>query len=653
MTPLSGKHSFRGHVLLILLLSLGGNFLITGSIIITGRALTIEKAMLETAETNSRTYILFTERILNTLEKQLHLVGVASRSMADTELQKLLATTLYDNHLANAIYIISDSGHVLYLEQIMTDEHSRLNLIGNDFSSLPLFQKARLDSIIAWSGKFISPLTGEETIGAALSQGDIVVMAEISIERLLKDLEAIPTGLYTREWFFDQNSNLLADIDTEMQDISFNTEYMRLSADALSWNNKVPGIYTWKNRKVYLGTGISEKIGWRVISRVPALFDNPLVISTIQDVLIITAASFIIAAVLLVLLMRRVNSSVQHLIDLSRETVMDRKTVETWPDLGIREFNELSTALKTMTEKVHTRENSLKALNEELEDRVSRRTNELKNRNQELSDMLITLRQTQDDLIKSEKMASLGRLVAGVAHELNTPLGNSIMALSTVKFKTERFIPKVEAGFPKADLMEYFGESTLGLDIAQRNLEKAADLLSSFKQVANDQAGNIRRKFILDKVLLELLQTMHPTIKRMPHKLETDFEPGIQMESYPGIIDQIVANLITNAIMHAWSEGDSGILKISCQKDGVTSVAIRVEDNGNGIDEDIQTKIFDPFFTTNREKGGTGLGLRIAKNGAENILGGDLSLHSKDSGGTVFTLLIPLQAPVIDYQRDY
>ena len=648
----SKQTAFKGYVLFILLAALFGNFIITGSIIVTGRTVLIEKVMIETAEINSRTYVLFTERVLNTIEKQLRLLGLAGDYLPISNLERLLGNSLYDNHLTNALYILDARGKVLSVEQILTDEIRKQNVIGNNFSSLPLYISAISNSTITWSDRFVSPISGEETIGAAFSHGNYVIMAEISIERLLRDMQAIPRNIYSREWFFDNKGNLLADINNFNGSTSRNSQDMTLTADAMKWGADIPRIYTWENKKVYLGSAVSEKIGWRIISRVPALFDNPLVVSTIQDIVIITLVSFIVAALLLVLFFRRVNKSVVNLTEQSRAVIDDNHKEFVWPHSPIREFNELSGALQTMMNKVNERETRLQALNEELEERVSRRTGEIKLRNQELSEMLTELRQTQDDLIQSEKLASLGRLVAGVAHELNTPLGNSIMALSTVKYKTDKFSVHVDKGIRKTDLKIFMEELNKGTIIAQRNLEKAAELLSSFKQVANDQAGNLRRKFTLDTVLRELLQTLHPTLKRMPHKLETVFEPLIIMDSYPGIIDQIVSNLINNAIQHAWQEQAQGELKISCFKEDIYA-CIRVEDNGTGVPEEIQSKIFDPFFTTKRDSGGTGLGLRIARNGAENILGGNLSLEEGRTSGSGFILKMPLTAPIIKFQRDY
>ncbi len=644
------QRTFYLQVLLGLLLALVSNFIITGGAIITARVFQISGVISHSLNTISNKGILYTERILNSVEKQIRILSFAAIDADQKQRIFLMRQALYDNHLADAIYYLEPEGHVVEIAQIVTSFIHEQEVKGNDFSNLPFYQSAKDSELIVWSEKFISPLTGEATIGVAFQHSGYVTIAEISIPRLIEDLRDLVTDTYTEAWIFDRQGNLLADTEEDSGGIIDTAGKMLLTSDARTWKSAIPGFYTWHNQRLQLGSAVSEKLGWRIVARSPSFLNNPLITTTIKDVLLLISISLIVAAIFTMLTLRRQSSAIKGLIDLSRKVVKGDQNL-VWPVSNIREYNELSLALKTMLDKVRDRERTLINLNEQLEERVERRTGELASRNAELSQMLQTLRKTQEELIQSEKMASLGRLVAGVAHELNTPLGNSIMAISTVSHKTGDFSKSIEAGITKGELSSYLEDTQKGLQIAQRNLERTAELLTSFKQVANDQSSNLRRRFLLDQMLTELLQTLHPTLKRMPHALETDLNEGIYMDSYPGVLGQIMTNLINNAITHAWKEGEKGTLRLETKR-REDQVIIKVIDNGSGIDDSIKRRVFDPFFTTNRDAGGTGLGLRIARNGAENILGGSLSFTSS-TGGTTFTLSIPVNAPVIEIERDY
>ena len=157
-------------------------------------------------------------------------------------------------------------------------------------------------------------------------------------------------------------------------------------------------------------------------------------------------------------------------------------------------------------------------------------------------------------------------------------------------------------------------------------------------------------------MIREVLLTLHPMLKRSPHKLEVDIEDGLNLNSYPGVIGQIISNLVTNALNHAWDDGQGGTLTVAAHGNaGDGRIRISVADDGRGIPEPMRNKVFEPFFTTRMGRGGTGLGLNIAHNGARNVLGGDLNFESLPGKGTVFHLDIPLVAPVLraeDGQHD-
>ncbi|MDX5410572.1 MAG: PAS domain S-box protein, partial [Thauera sp.] len=290
-------------------------------------------------------------------------------------------------------------------------------------------------------------------------------------------------------------------------------------------------------------------------------------------------------------------------------------------------------------------QDELRALNDELEQRVIARTEALARANQEVAQTLESLRQTQDQLVQSETLAALGRLVAGVAHELNTPIGNALMAVSTLRESSSGFQREVERGLRKSVLEAFVRDLATGLDISERNMHKAGELIASFKQVAVDQTSLQRRRFEVQEIVSETLMTLHPTLKRMPYEVLADVQPGLSMDSYPGPLGQVLANLINNAVTHAFDGRDHGVVRILARAQGEDRVSIRVADDGVGIPEAERKRVFDPFYTTRLGRGGTGLGLHIVHANVTRVLGGAVRLLDEEAGGSVFELDLPRVAP--------
>ncbi len=301
-------------------------------------------------------------------------------------------------------------------------------------------------------------------------------------------------------------------------------------------------------------------------------------------------------------------------------------------------------ALQDVTQ-ARNSEHALRQLNEDLERRVAERTEALQRANDEASQAIDRMHETRDYLVRSEKMAALGGLVAGVAHELNTPLGNSLMAISTLSEETHRFKRALNEGLRKSTLEAWIGCVDQATSISTRNLTRAADLVASFKQVAVDQSSAQRRKFMLDDLVGEITLTLQPTYSRLPIRFEVEIEKGISIDSYPGHLGQILTNLINNAIVHGFEDGRSGTIHIVGRSATADRVQLQVTDNGKGIPPDLLGRVFDPFVTTRMGRGGTGLGLNIAFNAATHVLGGEITVESEVGKGTTFTVEIPRIAP--------
>ncbi|MDY0274576.1 MAG: ATP-binding protein [Desulfomicrobium sp.] len=286
-------------------------------------------------------------------------------------------------------------------------------------------------------------------------------------------------------------------------------------------------------------------------------------------------------------------------------------------------------------------------LNTELEQRVLMRTAELAQTNKELQTALKNLHQAQDQLVMSEKLAALGGLVAGIAHEINTPVGVALSATSTMVEKTRMLTDLfVQSEMKRSDLTAYLDASREGMEMSLLNLHRASDLIRSFKMVAADQVSGTRRSFNVKEYIDEILLSLRPKLKKTTHKVEVECDDELVIESYPGAISQILTNLIVNSLTHAFDAEESGLIRITVSTDKGT-MCLTYADNGHGIPIEVQNKIFEPFYTTARSQGSTGLGLHIVFNIVQSTLKGTITFCSSPEQGTTFQICIPLNKEAI------
>lgn len=286
-------------------------------------------------------------------------------------------------------------------------------------------------------------------------------------------------------------------------------------------------------------------------------------------------------------------------------------------------------------------ERQLAELNLTLESRVEERT-------RSLTQALDDLNRTQQDLIQSEKLAALGGMVAGIAHELNTPIGNAVTVASTLADAGASMREAVAKGLTRAALNEFLDTVSDAGGILSRNLARAADLVTSFKQVAVDQSNHQRRDFDLQDLLSEVQIIMAPSLRKSHVALRTDLRDNVRLDSFPGALTQVLMILINNAITHAFDARAGGTVSISASSEGTARnarVQIVVADDGAGIAPASLGRIFEPFFTTKLGKGGSGLGLHIAYNIVSGSLGGRIHAESELGKGTRITLDLPSIAP--------
>lgn len=274
---------------------------------------------------------------------------------------------------------------------------------------------------------------------------------------------------------------------------------------------------------------------------------------------------------------------------------------------------------------------------------VEERTSALEESKNKAEQTLQQLASTMKELVRTEKMAVLGQLVAGVAHEVNTPLGVALTASSVVSEESRQLQQKLSSGnIRRQELDSFLQKLEQATRLLDSNLQRAAQLVANFKQVSVDRTADNQRRFKLALYLDELLESLSLMWKHRDITFDISCPPEIEMDSYPGSIGQVITNFTQNAVVHAFKDSASGKISISCRqlKD---KVEIVFADNGSGISKDNLERIFDPFFTTNRHQGGTGLGLHIVYNLVTQKLRGSITVTSAPNEGTCFTLLLPLE----------
>ncbi|MDP3848664.1 MAG: ATP-binding protein [Pseudomonas sp.] len=282
---------------------------------------------------------------------------------------------------------------------------------------------------------------------------------------------------------------------------------------------------------------------------------------------------------------------------------------------------------------------ALQQLNRDLEDRVEARMADLSQANADLHQAL-------HHIERSEPLAALGALIAGMAHELNTPMGNATLVLSTLTEQVAELNSALAANqLRKTQLEGFASAASQACALLERNLQRASALVADFKQVSADQVSQRRREFNLAELVDETLHTLAPSHKHSPVSINTSIPTEIRLDSYPGPLEQVISNLINNAVLHGMHDDQPLTISISACLVDTQSLQLTLSDNGRGMSPEVAAQAFQPFFTTRQGTGGTGLGLHLVHQLVYEVLGGSLTLDSQPGGGTRFDIRLPLQAP--------
>lgn len=558
---------------------------------------------------------------------------------------RVLQSLVQGSDVIAGAYVIDAHGRVANIALSPDAPKPPANFLGIDLSGNPVSGEAHRKGERTWSAAYLSGVTERITVAATVPFGGGLLVGEIGLERLSEFVRQIATSSTMRLMIVDGRGQIVAHPDPGIARQQLNLGLLPiLRAAADNPDESVNAVFELDGVEL-LGTAHRlASTEWTVLVTEPLQVVRRPVREILAALLFAAIVSTMVAIAIGFVIADGFSRRFARLAELASE-LADGRQPQAWPESDIREAADLIGSVRSMANAVRQREEDLCELNAELEQRVHNRTEELERSNAELSSAMQTLGMTQKELLRSEKLAALGGLVAGVAHELNTPIGNSLMIASTLDEHAEEFERQTAAGLTRSALNRHLAIGREAARSLVRNLQRAGELISSFKQVAVDQTTSQRRRFVLDEIVEEIVLTLKPAMRSAPWSITTCIPAGIAMDSYPGPLGQVLANLVANAVTHAFEGRTHGVIEIRAEIVGAESVRLDVRDDGAGILPEHLGRIFDPFFTTRMGRGGTGLGLSICHGIVENVLGGRIDVSSEPGRGSCFSITMPRVAP--------
>lgn len=425
------------------------------------------------------------------------------------------------------------------------------------------------------------------------------------------------------------------------------------SPDAAKTSSLVPATTYASRQRIVWGEGArAMHVGWLEIES-----NSSVIVHRMQTNVLFAALAAIVKTAILIFLVKqffdRILSRPLYAIAQAAGSI-DPKRAHDQP-LPVKpgrpdELDVISTAINRLAAEVASTVGALDTLNKDLESQVQQRTqalqaacDDLDQQRNGLNTALEQLRTAQASLVESEKMASLGGLVAGIAHEINTPVGLGLTGSSHFKYMVEQIERKFRAGeLEEADFERFIVDAKELSRSIFVSLEKAAALVRSFKLVAVDQGSDELRRFAPREYINDIVLTHQPVLRRAKATLTLECDPTLSIESFPGAWSQIVSNLINNSLTHGFDDGRADAqIHIAVQR-APNEIVLVYRDNGKGMSEAVARKVFDPFFTTNRQGGGSGLGMHIVYNLVAQQLHGRIQLQTAPGLGVTFTIRLPL-----------
>lgn len=645
----------RGSLMLLLVIATLGTYGLVGFAVLAYRVPILLEQDRQHVRSEAIELAYHFEQRIDGLEGRLGALAALSPEMPAASIQRFLDAAVAEGGF-KAIYLVGEHGRVTHAAVPENARNAAQNLVGADLSRNPLIASARQLGRRVWSDRYLSALNGEGTVGLAIPFGDRLLLGELAPDFSHDVIRSGAERLGYPVLVVDRVGEYVAG-----QNVAEGDRLRNWAADLAAASPTPVGDVvemSLSGTPYDLGMVRSHRLDWLFMVANPAGYANPRVRVLLLIVLGGFATSLLLVIVLAPFLASPMTGALNDLIAQTRALSSGKfgRSVTRGP---IQEFNQLASDMESMADAVRQRQaevqrseerlvqtlQTLQSLNLELESRVERRTADLARANSELSAAMETLKIAQSELVRSEKLAALGNLVGGVAHELNTPIGNGVMAVSTVYDHVRDFRRRMESGLWRPSLESFVDRVERGSEITVRNLQRANELLTSFKQVAVDQASAQRRKFLLSEVVDEILLTLQPTFKRTPFTLRRRIPGDLMMDSFPGPLGQVLTNLLTNALTHGFEGKARGQVEIMAERQDEGQVRLEVADDGSGIAPDMLGRIFDPFVTSKLGRGGNGLGLHIVWNTVNGVLGGSIAVDSAPGQGTRFRIILPVVAP--------
>ncbi|MDZ7937905.1 MAG: ATP-binding protein [Rhodoferax sp.] len=557
-------------------------------------------------------------------------------------LQQLVDTS----DAAESAYLLDPQGRVVAVATGQLggeSSHSRLeDRMGLDLSQSEVF-RSQDKAYLRISPIFLSAVTDQPMVAVTgPTLGGALLVMEISLSRLSQDKNSSshPGGIQVL--IVDNGGLIIADQygHKSQQSSMLPLEVLRsLQTDDNTVFTMDDTRWFASSSPIAIGT-----LDWRVIVMRP----ESMVYGPITNIVVLTVATtamlLLITLLVLVVFVRRIGRATEALGRNAQ--VLEAGEIPEYQDLAARELIEVDASLRSMAHTLTQREAALKRSNEELEKRVMDRTRHLQAANAELEHALNQLETTQAELVQAGKMAALGSMVAGVAHELNTPMGNARLTATTLLSRAQQLRQVVQGGqVSRSDLNLRAMAFEEGAELIDRSLDRASEIVQAFKQVAVDQASNRRRSFLLQDLLHENQLLLSPRLNKANITVTTTPTDKLEMNSYPGDLGQVITNLMENAMVHGYAGLSSGVIDVGIATPRADWVSVTVRDYGRGIPKASLGKVFDPFFTTRLGQGGSGLGLSIVYGMVTRTLGGRISVQSEFGQGSCFTVDLPLHAP--------
>jgi len=522
---------------------------------------------------------------------------------------------------------------------------------------------------VAWSQPYIDEVSGVAMITATSpirKDGKVigVTTVDIGVDNLISYVNSIKTGKNGYGFLVSSQGVQVSSLVTEQQIKIENTEgniqsLKEIAGAALTEEDTGIRKTVLNDQEVVIVFTPIGETGLRLVMVMPVAE----AFSSVHWMFTVSIIGFIFSVTLLTVMIFRlfeykVALPLQQLAAyagrISRGDFGNTIQIQSEDEIGqlCHAFNTMSETIKNNIEMISNANQALREAHDELEIKVEIRTQdllamneELQAINEELAQTLEHLQETQLQLVQSAKMASLGNLVAGVAHEINTPIGVGVTAVSHLQEITKGFIQLYETGeLRRQDLKNYLVDCDEAIKIIFSNLERASHLIRSFKQVSVDQSSEVGRVFNVKKYLDEILLSLQPKFKRTQHTVTIQCDEELEIDSYPGAFAQIITNLVVNSLIHAYDGDTAGKIRIAIAKEE-NKIGITYSDDGKGMEKAVVEKIFNPFFTTKRGKGGTGLGLSIIYNIITQQFGGRIQCSSTVGKGTIFIIEFPIKVP--------